>query len=733
MNNSMIDATRLNTSTLGTSKVTLAYIFNGDTLFTSYNINIVAFVTKPISLSLDITSADVLIDQLVNLKYIVEPSNANYSNVVWTSSNPLVASVDNNGLVTAKNIGEVLITATLDNNLTASARLNFKTPPAIDNNQGNLAPVQIDTEPPTAELVGDASITHERGTPFNDPGVTMSDDIDNNPQLTIVSEFDENLVGEYTISYTASDSSGNETTINRTVFVTDTLNPTISNFSVNYTNNSQGVLNFTLNENSTYFFIILLSSVAEPNAATIKGQTATYKGTGNGVFGLNQINFTVDNIYRNYSFYLVANDMTNDSSISKNQNLLSISIPISTPQELNYIRATTDGGANGITFSNGTPSDPTDDVVISFSPNTSNAFNALRLNYHLVNDINLSGSGAYAAIAPFDSVEKRGWVPIGYSGTLTAVPYRGLFDGNNYTISNIAIKTDTVFGNRVGNTGLFSSIDGATIKNLKVDVDFLRVGLGTGDSSVGALVAIANNSTIENVETTGIITNGGEGLDLYSGMIGFARGTIVITKSSSRVKIITRIGGGGLIGRALDGNSDITINESYNAGDITSSIGRAGGLVSHFNSGASSKLIIRNSYNSGNIDSYDAGGLIYISSGAVKDTITLSNTYNSGLITGNSANDVANLIYSANENVTVTNLLVENSLFLVNGVQTAFNDKILSDTLVRTGRDRTLEQLKDIATYDSWTLFGTFWEIDPTINNGLPHLKNNFILIPPQV
>ena len=136
MNNSMIDATRLNTSTLGTSKVTLAYSFNGDTLFTSYNINIVAFVTKPISLSLDVTSADVLIDQLVNLKYIVEPSNANYSNVVWTSSNPLVATVDNNGLVTAKNIGEVVITATLDNNLTASARLNFKNPPGIDNNQG---------------------------------------------------------------------------------------------------------------------------------------------------------------------------------------------------------------------------------------------------------------------------------------------------------------------------------------------------------------------------------------------------------------------------------------------------------------------------------------------------------------------------------------------------------------------------------------------------------------------
>jgi hypothetical protein len=125
MNDNMIDTTRLNTSSVGTSRVTLSYSFNGDTLFTSYNVNIVPFVINPTSLSLDISSSDVLLDQVVNLNYIIEPSNATYSSVVWSSSNPLIATVDNNGLVTPKNVGEVVITAKVDNNLTASSTLNI--------------------------------------------------------------------------------------------------------------------------------------------------------------------------------------------------------------------------------------------------------------------------------------------------------------------------------------------------------------------------------------------------------------------------------------------------------------------------------------------------------------------------------------------------------------------------------------------------------------------------------
>ncbi len=54
-------------------------------------------------------------DQTVQLQSTVTPSNASYKTVTWKSSNSTIASVDSNGLVTARNSGTATITATLAN------------------------------------------------------------------------------------------------------------------------------------------------------------------------------------------------------------------------------------------------------------------------------------------------------------------------------------------------------------------------------------------------------------------------------------------------------------------------------------------------------------------------------------------------------------------------------------------------------------------------------------------
>ena len=123
MNDAMIDYSRFNTTNLGTNRITLAYSFNQDKLFTTYNIDIVPFAVLATNLVLDINSSNITLDQVVNLNFLLEPTNATYSNLVWTSSNPLVATVDSNGLVTPKNVGNVVITATLDGRLTANSNL----------------------------------------------------------------------------------------------------------------------------------------------------------------------------------------------------------------------------------------------------------------------------------------------------------------------------------------------------------------------------------------------------------------------------------------------------------------------------------------------------------------------------------------------------------------------------------------------------------------------------------
>jgi len=141
MNDSMIDLTRFDTSKLGTSNITIRYQELGVELFTTYSVNIVEFKIDPINLSIDIISSDVLLGESFNLNYIIEPLNATYDKIVWTSSNPLIASVDQNGLIITKNVGEVTITVNVNDSLMASTKLNVKdtlSPETdLNNNLGN--------------------------------------------------------------------------------------------------------------------------------------------------------------------------------------------------------------------------------------------------------------------------------------------------------------------------------------------------------------------------------------------------------------------------------------------------------------------------------------------------------------------------------------------------------------------------------------------------------------------
>ena len=68
--------------------------------------------TAVTSVTLDKTSCDLLVDETVQLLATVNPGIAANKNVTWTSSNTAVATVDANGLVTAKSAGTATITVT---------------------------------------------------------------------------------------------------------------------------------------------------------------------------------------------------------------------------------------------------------------------------------------------------------------------------------------------------------------------------------------------------------------------------------------------------------------------------------------------------------------------------------------------------------------------------------------------------------------------------------------------
>ncbi len=84
-----------------------------------------------------------------------------------------------------------------------------------------------DTTAPVISLNGATNLAHEQGTNFVDPGATATDDTDGSVTVTVSGAvgFD---AGQYTLTYSASDKAGNNSTLSRTVTVSDTTAPVIT-------------------------------------------------------------------------------------------------------------------------------------------------------------------------------------------------------------------------------------------------------------------------------------------------------------------------------------------------------------------------------------------------------------------------------------------------------------------------------------------------------------------------
>ena len=87
-----------------------------------------------------------------------------------------------------------------------------------------------DTTPPVITLNGDNELTLYQGEAYAELGAAALDDVDGEISVTTSGEVATSQIGEYTISYLATDSSGNSSTLVRTIKVIalpDTRKPTI--------------------------------------------------------------------------------------------------------------------------------------------------------------------------------------------------------------------------------------------------------------------------------------------------------------------------------------------------------------------------------------------------------------------------------------------------------------------------------------------------------------------------
>lgn len=86
-----------------------------------------------------------------------------------------------------------------------------------------------DMTAPVINILGDNPATQEAMTPYTDAGATAIDDTDGDisASVTVENLVNVNLLGTYTVTYTATDSQGNTTTAVRMVNVVDTTPPVI--------------------------------------------------------------------------------------------------------------------------------------------------------------------------------------------------------------------------------------------------------------------------------------------------------------------------------------------------------------------------------------------------------------------------------------------------------------------------------------------------------------------------
>ena len=170
------------------------------------------------------------------------------------------------------------------------------------------------------------------------------------------------------------------------------------------------------------------------------------------------------------------------------------------------------------------------------------------------------------------NLEEKSWVPI---GNRNIIKYRGTFDGNGKTITNLYINASQTSQN---NMGLFGYTYQSTIKNLT----FENANVTNTNNYAGVLVGKAyGGSTLQNIKISNTCQI--KGGNYTGGIAGELDGNAYNCVNCATVQGIQNIGGlCGNYSRSRTGNS---MTACANYGNVTASNSNVGGLVGYFDSG----------------------------------------------------------------------------------------------------------------------------------------------------
>ena len=222
-------------------------------------------------------------------------------------------------------------------------------------------------------------------------------------------------------------------------------------------------------------------------------------------------------------------------------------------------------------------------------------------------------------------------------------PFRGTFNGQGHTISNLKNKANQASGQSVPiltPNGFFGFITGSTIQDLNLTgVNIQNYGVNTDVTSdatevytygFGGLAGVAENSNIINCDVQGSVTYA------TSNNVGFVVGLMKGGSSVSGCDVSTitlngyRATGGIVGGIQVDGNKTASITDCSTSGTGIGNAGTGGiaGYVYTANGGSAS---ISRSFNNANITGVNkyVGGIVGSVSG---ESVTIESCYNTGTI-----------------------------------------------------------------------------------------------------
>ncbi|MBY0538214.1 hypothetical protein K2P47_02335 [Patescibacteria group bacterium] len=211
----------------------------------------------------------------------------------------------------------------------------------------------------------------------------------------------------------------------------------------------------------------------------------------------------------------------------------------------------------------------------------------LYAHYILAGDIDCSGIPSFETIGNYNDF------------TDTYAPFRGWLDGQGYTISNVSVGTAGTEHN-----GIFASIQGASIRNLRLDTITVNgssyLGALAGEADHSALIGISvTNSTITSQNSGSIYVGGLVGLALTSSFYGISVATTTVTTAFSSPTTNVHVGG---IAGNINGFS--TIERSMSQATVTANVSAVGGLVGSISYAST----ITNSYSTAVVSGYNRVG-----------------------------------------------------------------------------------------------------------------------------